>query len=86
MPWIHLTARPEYNRTIPEPFKSSSYDIYVHIIMKSVILRGYLRIMKTVTQTHLQFSSSLMEGVEWGGGWERINSFSLLKRISSIKE
>ena len=70
--------------SIPEPFKSSSYD--THVIMKSVILRGsHLRIVKTVTQAHLQFSSSLREGVEWGGGWERINSFSFFKENKQYK-
>ena len=54
--------------------------------MKSVILRGWhLRIVKTVTQAHLQFSSSLRDGVEWGGGWERINSFSFFKENKQYK-
>ena len=41
--------------------------------------------MKTVTQAHLQFSSSLREGVEWGGGWGRINSFSFFKENKQYK-
>ena len=36
-------------------------------------------------QAHLQFSSSLREGVEWGGGWERINSFSFFKENKQYK-
>ena len=54
--------------------------------MRSVNLRGWhLRIVKTVTQAHLQFSSYLREGVECGGGWERINSFSFFKENKQYK-
>ena len=54
--------------------------------MKSVNLQGWhLRIVKIVTQAHLQFSSSLREGVEWDGGWETINSFSFFKENKQYK-
>ena len=53
--------------------------------MKSVILRGWHLIVKTVMQAHLQFSSSLRGGVEWGGEWKRINSFSFFKENKQYK-
>ena len=44
-----------------------------------------MRIVKTVTEAHLQFSLSLRDGVEWGGGWERISSFSFFKENKQYK-
>ena len=49
MPYIHLTATPQYKGAIPEPFTGSIS--YIHIIMKSKICKVDIRkIEKNVTQ------------------------------------
>ena len=64
MPYIHLTATPQYKVAIAEPFTGSIS--YIHIILKSKICKVDIRkIEKNVTQPHRQLFLSLRGGVGW---------------------
>ena len=61
MPYIHLTAKPQYKGAIPEPFAGSIS--YIHIIMKSKICKVDIRkIEKDVTQPYRQSFFFVFEG------------------------
>ena len=80
MPWIHLTARPVYNRTIPEPFKSNSYDIHVLYFHEKCNFARLTLENRENCQASPPPVFFVFEG--WGGVgwvWERINSFPFFK-------
>ena len=81
MPYIHLTATPQFKGAIPEPFTGSIS--YIHIIMKSKICKvDICKIEKNVTQPYCQLVF-VFEG--WGVGWrvedEFIPLFFFLKKV-----
>ena len=79
MPYIHLTATPQYKGAIPEPVTGSIS--YIHIIMKSKICEVDIhKIEKNVTQPHRQLFF-VFEG--WGVGW-RVEDDFLKKRYKRI--